>query len=71
MNNDPAILIFTAELLVALSITTVVLMSLAKLILRLLGYEIQNEPKPDVDFMKRLHNGEVLSAENMFTKYEN
>lgn len=71
MNNDPAILIFTAELLVVLTVATVVLMFLAKLILRLFGYEIDNEPKLDVDFMKRLDNGEVLTADNMFSKYEN
>lgn len=71
MNNDPAILIFTAELLVILTVATVVLMFLAKLILRLFGYEIDNEPKLDVDFMKRLDNGEVLTADNMFSKYEN
>jgi hypothetical protein len=71
MNNDPAILIFTAELLVILTVATVVLMFLAKLILRLFGYEIDKEPKLDVDFMKRLDNGEVLTADNMFSKYEN
>ena len=71
MYNDPVKLLFLAQVVVYILIVALGMYALTLLILTLLGYELDNEPKLDVDFMKRLDNGEVLTADNMFSKYEN
>ena len=71
MYDDPVKLLFLAQVVILLLTVALVMYALALLILNLLGYELDQEPKLDVDFMKRLDNGEVLTADNMFSKYEN
>lgn len=71
MYDDPVKLLFLAQVVILLLTVALVMYGLALLILNLLGYELDQEPKLDVDFMKRLDNGEVLTADNMFSKYEN
>lgn len=71
MYDDPVKLLFLAQVVILLITVALVMYGLALLILNLLGYELDQEPKLDVDFMKRLDNGEVLTADNMFSKYEN
>ena len=71
MYDDPVKLLFLAQVVILLLTVALVMYGLALLILNLLGYELEQEPKLDVDFMKRLDNGEVLTADNMFSKYEN
>lgn len=71
MYNDPVKLLFLAQVVVYILIVALGMYALTLLILTLLGYELDKEPKLDVDFMKRLDNGEVLTADNMFSKYEN
>ena len=69
MYDDPVKLLFLAQVVILLLTVALVMYGLALLILNLLGYELDQEPKLDVDFMKRLDNGEVLTADNMFSKY--
>ena len=71
MYDDPVKLLFLAQVVILLLTVALVMYGLALLILNLLGYELDQEPKLDVHFMKRLDNGEVLTADNMFSKYEN
>lgn len=71
MYDDPVKLLFLAQVVILLLTVALVMYGLALLILNLLGYELDQEPKLDVDFMKRLDNGEVLTADNMFSKYDN
>lgn len=71
MYDDPVKLLFLAQVVILLLTVALVMYGLALLILNLLGYELDQEPKLDVDFMKRLDNGEVLTADNLFSKYEN
>jgi len=71
MYDDPVKLLFLAQVVILLLTVALVMYGLALLILNLLGYELDQEPKLDVDFMKRLDKGEVLTADNMFSKYEN
>ena len=70
MYNDPFILLFTAQVVVVTLFVALTMYGIAILLLKLLGYELVTEPKLNVDFMQRLNDGEVLSADNMFTKYE-
>ena len=71
MYDDPVKLLFLAQVVIYILIMALGMYALSLLILHLLGYELNEEPKLDVDFMKRLDNGEVLTADNMFSKYEN